>query len=182
MTWKAAMLTMGLVGALAATGAMAQTKQVDKASQRFISSAVQGDIAEVEMGKLAQEKSQSEAVKQFGAMLAKDHGEHKTKAEQAADQLGVKPPTGSSISQKATYAKLKMLSGTSFDKSFASAMVKDHQQDIEEYQKEASKDDAAGKLAKETLTILQASADGAVSRETDRAEIVPLRRVGTYYS
>ena len=32
MTWKAAMLAMGLVGALATTGAMAQTKQVDKAS------------------------------------------------------------------------------------------------------------------------------------------------------
>lgn len=109
-------------------------------------------------------------MKQFGAMLAKDHGEHKTKAEQAADQLGVKPPTGSSISQKATYAKLKMLSGTSFDKSFASAMVKDHQQDIEEYQKEASKDDAAGKLAKETLTILQKHLQTAQSLEKQTAQ------------
>ena len=170
MTWKAAMLTMGLAGALATTGAMAQTKQVDTASQKFISSAVQGDIAEVEVGKLAQEKSQSEAVKQFGAMLVKEHGEHKTKAEQVANELGVKPPTGSSISQKVTYAKLKMLSGTPFDKFFARAMVKDHQQDIKEYQKEASKDDAAGKLANETLRALQKHLQIAQSLEKQTAQ------------
>src|SRR5262245_44632350 len=107
MTWKTTMLTMGLAGALAITNAMAQTRAADKASQKFISSAIQGDMAEVEVGKLAQEKGQSEAVKQFGAMLMKDHGEHKTKAEQVANELGVKPPSGPSISQKATYAKLR---------------------------------------------------------------------------
>ena len=94
------MLAMGLVGALATTGAMAQTKQVDKASQKFISSAVQGDIAEVEVGQLAQEKSQSEVVKQFGAMLVKDHGEHKTKAEQVAIELGVKRRPGQPSAKK----------------------------------------------------------------------------------
>ena len=34
-------------------------------------------------------------------------------------------------------------------------MVKDHQEDIKEYKKEASKKDAAGQLAKETLPTLQ---------------------------
>lgn len=164
------MLTVGLVGALAVPSAMTQTKPVDKASQKFISSAIQGDMAEVEVGKLAQEKGQSEAVKQFGAMLMKDHGEHKTKAEKAASELGVKPPTGPSISQKATYAKLKILSGASFDKSFATAMVKDHQQDIKEYQEEAPKDDAAGKLAKETLPVLQKHLQTAQSLEKQTAQ------------
>jgi len=103
-------------------------------------------------------------------MLVKEHGEHKTKAEQVANELGVKPPTGSSISQKVTYAKLKMLSGTSFDKSFARAMVKDHQQDIKEYQKEASKDDAAGKLANETLRALQKHLQIAQSLEKQTAQ------------
>src|SRR5262245_35173193 len=120
--------------------------------------------------KLAQEKGQSEVVKQFGAMLMNDHGEHKTKADQLANELGVKPPSGPSISQKATYAKLKMLSGASFDRSFATAMVKDHQHDIKEYQKEASKDDAAGKLAKETLPVLQKHLQTAQSLEKQSAE------------
>ena len=159
------MLAIGLAGALAATAAMAQTKQADKTSQKFISSAIQGDIAEIDVGKLAQEKGQSDAVKQFGAMLVKDHSEHRAKAEQVADELGVKPPTDSSFGAKATYTKLKMLSGASFDRSFANAMVKDHQEDIKEFQKESSKSDAAGRLAKETLPVLQKHLQTAQSIE-----------------
>jgi putative membrane protein len=159
------MLALGLASALAAGTAMAQTnspahdkmanKTADKASQKFIKAAIEGDIAEIDVGKLAQEKGQSEAVKQYGAMLVKDHGDHKAKAEEVASQLGVTPPTGSSFGEKATYAKLKLLSGDTFDRSFAKSMVKDHQDDIKEYRKEASKSDAAGQLAKETLPTLR---------------------------
>ncbi|HEY7230788.1 MAG TPA: DUF4142 domain-containing protein [Pseudolabrys sp.] len=155
MKTTGAMLAITLAGALVASAAAAQTKAADKASQKFIQEAVQGDIAEVDVGKLAQEKGQSADVKEFGAMLVKDHGAHKAKAEEVANELGVKPPTGSSMTQKATYAKLKLLSGSSFDSAFAKAMVKDHKEDIKAYQKEASKNDPAGKLAKETLPTLQ---------------------------
>lgn len=152
-------LAISLAGALAAGAAVAQTntpnKTADKASQKFIKAAIEGDIAEIDVGKLAQEKGQSDAVKQYGAMLVKDHGEHKAKAEGVASQLGVTPPTGSTFGEKATYAKLKLLSGGSFDRSFAKSMVKDHRDDIKEYQKEASKNDAAGQLAKETLPTLR---------------------------
>lgn len=146
---------VGLAGALLATAAVAQTKQADKDSQKFIKAAIQGDIAEIDVGKLAQEKGQSDAVKQYGAMLVKDHSEHKAKAEEVASQLGVTAPTGSSLGEKATYTKLKLLSGASFDKSFAKSMVSDHQGDIKNYKKEAAKNDAAGKLAKETLPVLR---------------------------
>jgi putative membrane protein len=155
------MLAVGLASALAAGTALAQTnsppqgKTADRASQKFIKAAIEGDIAEIDVGKLAQEKGQSDAVKQYGAMLVKDHGEHKAKAEEVASQIGVTPPTGSSFGEKATYAKLKLLSGESFDRSFAKSMVKDHQDDIKEYQKEASKNDPAGKLAKGTLPTLR---------------------------
>jgi len=161
MKKSGAMLVIGLATVLAAGTAMAQTNQAnqgkaaDKASQKFISNAIEGDIAEIDVGKLAQEKGKSEVVKQFGAMLVKDHGEHKAKAEQVASELGVTPPTGSSFGEKATYAKLKLLSGDTFDRSFAKSMVSDHQADIKEYKKEASKNDPAGQLAKETLPTLQ---------------------------
>jgi putative membrane protein len=49
-------------------------------------------------------------------------------------------------------------------------MVKDHRQDIKEYQKEASKDDAAGKLAKETLPVLQKHLQTAQSLEKQTAQ------------
>lgn len=167
---KTMMLAITLAGALAATGAIAQTKQGDKDSQKFIKAAIQGDIAEVDVGQLAKEKGQSDAVKQYGAMLVKDHGDHKTKAEQVASELGVEPPTGSSLTQKATYAKLKLLSGATFDRSFAKSMVKDHEEDIKEYKKESSKSDAAGRLAKDTLPVLQKHLQAAQSLEKETAQ------------
>ncbi|HMF25767.1 MAG TPA: DUF4142 domain-containing protein [Pseudolabrys sp.] len=170
MKMKSAVLAAGLAGALAATTAMAQTKQADKDSQKFIKAAIEGDIGEIDVGKLAQEKSQSEAVKQYGAMLVKDHSEHRAKAEEVASQLGVKPPTGSSIGSKTTYAKLKLLSGASFDRSFAKAMVKDHQEDIKKFQKESSRNDPAGKLAKESLPTLQKHLQAAQSLEKQTAQ------------
>lgn len=148
-------LAAGFAAALALTASAALAQQPDRASQKFIKEAIQGNNAEVQVGQLAQEKGQSDAVKQYGAMLVKDHGAANDKAKQVAAQLNVDPPTGTSIGQKATYAKLKLLSGASFDKSFAKSMVSDHQKDIKEYQKEAQKNDAAGAFAKETLPVLQ---------------------------
>lgn len=129
--------------------------KADKDSQSFIKTAIEGNIGEVDAGKLAQEKGKSDAVKQYGAMLVKDHSAANEKAKQVASQLGVDPPTGSKMSAKATYLKLKVLSGDSFDRSFAKSMVSDHQSDIKDYQKEAAKNDAAGAYAKETLPTLQ---------------------------
>jgi putative membrane protein len=141
--------------AFSVSAALAQDKAADKDSQKFIKNAIEGNYAEVDAGKLAQEKGKSEAVKKFGAMLVKDHGAANEKAKQVATQLGVSPPTGSGVMHKAEYLKLKVLTGDTFDRSFAKGMVKDHESDIKEYQKAAAKNDAAGAYAKETLPTLQ---------------------------
>jgi hypothetical protein len=107
-------------------------------------------------------------LRQYGAMLVKDHGDHKAKAVQVANEFGVTPPTGSGIGAKATYAKLKMLSDASFEKSFAKAMVNDHQEDIKEYRQGANKNDAAGRLAKEALPVLQKAFAGSTISSRSR--------------
>jgi putative membrane protein len=143
------------VMAVSASAALAQDKNADKDSVKFIKAAIQGNYAEVDAGKLAQDKGKSDTVKQYGAMLVRDHSAANDKAIAAAKQLGVDPPAGASVMQKAEYVKLKVLSGNTFDRSFAKGMVKDHENDIKEYQKESSKTDAAGSYAKETLPTLQ---------------------------
>jgi len=159
--------TAALAIAITAVGAKAQTvappakqaqpqpQKADKDSQSFIKNAIEGNIAEVDIGKLAQEKGKSDGVKKFGKMLVDDHSKANEKAKAAASQAGVEPPTGSSLSEKATYAKLKVLQGDTFDRSFASSMVSDHQQDIKEYEKAAGKNDAVGHYAKEALPTLK---------------------------
>jgi putative membrane protein len=149
------LLAAGLAAALVTGAGSALAQSPDKDSQSFIKTAIEGNIGEIDAGKLAQEKGKNPAVKQMGAMLVKDHTEANEKAKAAAAAVNVTPPTGSSISAKATYLKLKVLSGDSFDRSFANSMVSDHESDIKEYQKEAQKSDAVGTYAKETLPTLQ---------------------------
>jgi putative membrane protein len=153
---RTSLLALGMAVALsgAAGVALAQDK-VDSASQKFLTSAMEGDYAEIDVGKLAQEKGTSQAVKDLGAKLVEDHTAHLQKAKQVADQVGVKDPGGASIMEKASYAKLKALSGATFDRTFAKDMVSDHQSDIKEYKKEAAKSDPVGQLAKDTIPTLE---------------------------
>jgi putative membrane protein len=150
------LIVAGLALAMAlAVSAQARNNNVDSASKKFLTTAIQGDLAEIEVGKLAQQNGQSEDVKSFGQQLVKDHSEHNEKAQALAKRLGIDPPTAPSFAQKATYLKLKMLSGATFDRSFASAMVKDHRTDIKDYQKQSGKNDPTGPFAKETLPTLE---------------------------
>src|ERR1700685_4192374 len=88
------------VMAFSASAAQAQDKNADKDSVKFIKSAIEGNYAEVDAGKLAQEKAKSDTVKQYGAMLVKDHSAANDKAIAAAKQLGIDPPTGSGMTAK----------------------------------------------------------------------------------
>jgi putative membrane protein len=148
-------LATGLAAALAFS-ASGNAQAAEKDSQKFIKAAIEGNYAEIDNGKLAQEKGNNDAVKQFGAMLVKDHSASNEKAIDVAKQLGVDPPSGSGVTAKAEYLKLKVLSGDTFDRSFVKGMVKDHQNDVKEYETEASaKTDAAAAFAKETLPTLK---------------------------
>src|SRR5689334_11789121 len=121
------------------------TAAQDKASQRFLTEAIEGNYAEVQMGQLAQKSGQNEAVKSFGQMLVQDHGSANDKAIKVARDSGVTPPSGPNAKQKSEYDRMAKMNGAAFDKAFAEHMVADHKKDIAEYQKEAKKTDAAGK-------------------------------------
>jgi putative membrane protein len=124
----------------------------------FYKNAAEGGIAEVELGKLAQEKSASPSVKDFGAMMVSDHSAANDKLKDIAAAKNIKLPTSPSMGQMATKAKLDVLTGTAFDKSYIKGMVEDHQEDIKEFQKEAlaGRDPDAKAFAKATLPTLQA--------------------------
>ena len=123
----------------------------------FYKNAAEGGMSEVELGQLAQQKATNPAVKQFGAMMVKDHtaANEKLKALAASKQMAL--PDSPSLMQKASKTKLDMMSGDSFDKSYVKGMIEDHKTDIKEFQKEASdgKDPQAKAFATATLPTLQ---------------------------
>ena len=123
----------------------------------FYKHAAEGGIAEVELGNLAQKKSQDSSVQEFGAMMVKDHSEANDKLKSLAAAKGVSLPTSASVSQVASKARLEVLSGSSFDKSYIKGMIKDHKEDIAEFNKEATsgQDPEAKAFAASTLPTLK---------------------------
>jgi putative membrane protein len=124
----------------------------------FFKHAAEGGISEVDAGTLAQSKGSSQAVKDFGAMMVKDHTDANAKLKSIASAESVDLPTSSSAKQMASKAKLEVLTGDTFDKSYIKSQVAAHQQTVALFQKEiASGSDAQAKaFATETLPTLKA--------------------------
>jgi putative membrane protein len=77
---------------------------------------------DIETGKLAAKRGQSNEVRQFGAMLARDHEMVRQQGRDLAKKLGVTPtpPAGdqSARDQAATLHRLSGLRGAEFDRAF----------------------------------------------------------------
>jgi putative membrane protein len=127
-----------------------------ESSESFIQMAIQGDIAEIKAGQLAEKDGASAGVKKFGATLAKDHAKAKSEAVAVAKELKVVPPTEPTAEAQAEYKKLAAMSGKSFDHAFVQAMVEDHQKTIAAFKEEAAaKDGKASTMAKAQLPVLE---------------------------
>ena len=70
----------------------AQSGKVSPADKLFMRKAARGGKAEVELGKLAQEKASSPEVKQFGQRMVTDHSKANEKLQSVASSKGVDLP------------------------------------------------------------------------------------------
>ena len=88
---------------------------------------------DIDAGKLAESKGQSNAVKDFGKMMVTDHTGVNKQASDLVKKLGVKPEendTSRSLKKGGdeNLANLKKLSGAAFDKAYIDHEVAYHQQ------------------------------------------------------
>lgn len=123
----------------------------------FYKKAAEGGISEVELGNLAQQKSHNQGVKDFGAMMVKDHSAANEKLKSLAESKNMTLPAHPSATETVSKTRLEALSGDSFDKSYIKGMIKDHEEDIAEFKKEAAsgQDPDARAFARDTLPTLE---------------------------
>jgi putative membrane protein len=157
--------SIAIIATLTASPAFA----AGKPSETFLKKAIEGNYAEIQMGKLAQQNGQNEDVKKFGQMLSDDHSAANQKAMDAAKSLGMTPPDGPNSKQKAEYEKMSKMTGARFDRGFAAQMVADHQKVLAEYKKEAKLSDAAADYAKGQIDVLQKHLDTAKSLQSTKS-------------
>lgn len=123
----------------------------------FMMDAAHGGLAEVELGKLAAERAQSEDVKKFAQRMVDDHSKANEQLKQIAESKGIKLPTEVDAKDKALMQRLEKLQGAAFDRSYMNAMVTDHVKDVSEFKREASagRDPQVKSFAESTLPTLE---------------------------
>jgi putative membrane protein len=95
-------------------------------TEEFVKKAASDGMAEVELGKLAQQKSMNADVKKFGAHMVKDHTAANEQLKSAAVKANLTVPTAIDAEHKQVMQNLQQLEGTTFDAAYSEHMKDDH--------------------------------------------------------
>lgn len=139
------------------------TMPVDKDVSDFAVKAAAGGMMEVQLGQIAQQKATNQRVKDFGAMMVKDHSAANDELKKLASSKNITLPTSVSNEQQKDIDDLNKKTGADFDKAYMKMMVNDHEKDIKDFEKAGNnlKDADVKSFAMKTLPTLQKHLDSA---------------------
>lgn len=141
------------------TGSQKPLKAPSEADSRFALAAAEGGMLEVELGRIASTKAGNAEVKEFAARMVTDHSKSNAELTQIASTKGLMLPTQEQVKAKhqAMFDKLARLEGAAFDREYMAAMVKDHDNDVELFEKQAKngRDAALQGFAEKSLPVLR---------------------------
>ena len=149
------------ITAIAAVGivslAFGANAALSKKDTKFAQEVAADGLAEVELGKLAQQKAIHAEVQDFAKQMVEDHANAGAELKTIADQNGVSLPTTMDRKHRKLMDKLSKLQGGDFDREYMEHMVRDHKHDVKAFRKEAKrKDDSPIKtFAANTLPTLE---------------------------
>lgn len=124
-----------IAAALLTFAGLAGAQSLSDADREFIKKAAEGGAVEVELGNLATQRASWPVVEEFGAKMVKDHGAANAELATLARAKGVDMPTTLDPAHQAVRDRLMALQGTDFDRAYMQDMVKDHTQDVAEFEK-----------------------------------------------
>ncbi len=121
-------------------GGLAWAQQATDKDEQFLKDTAQDSNFEIKSGQLALRNSSSADVRQYAAMVIRDHTGLLQQVRTADSAVQVKPEgEGSmSLSDDATYAKLKLLKGDSFDQSYIKGLIQGNQDSLNQGKAEAA--------------------------------------------
>jgi putative membrane protein len=127
------------------------------ADKDFMNKAAIGGMFEVNAGQLAATKATNPDVKNFGNRMVTDHGKANDELKSLATNKGVTLPADLDAEHKKEMDDLSAKNGKAFDKAYMTEMVKDHDKDVAEFQKEstAAQDPDLKNWVTKTLPVIQ---------------------------
>jgi putative membrane protein len=115
------------------------THSLSQQDRSFVEKVGGGSLAEADLGKLAEEKGATAAVREFGRWMATDHGlvaNNWLKAILADENQNFQPTL--TTEDKQLRQRLESRTGAQFDREYIQSQVTDHEKTIPVFQKEAS--------------------------------------------
>ena len=145
------------------TALAANTKDPTDQDRNFLLKAASGGMMEVEIGKIAQQKAQNTRVKDFGAMMVRDHSKANNELKTLAASKNIAIPSAMGEHHQSMVEDMKNRTGADFDHAYISMMVNDHEKDISDFRSEAGQggDGDIRAFASNTLPVLQTHLDSA---------------------
>lgn len=103
---------------------------VDAGDAKFATDAANGGLTEVAAGKIAQQKAINQKVKDFAAMMVKDHSKANDELMAIAKTKNITLPAAPSEDKQKELTDLSGKSTSDFDKAYVDAMVDGHKKTI----------------------------------------------------
>ncbi len=100
----------------------------NKKAADYVNKASIGDMFEIESSKVAQEKSTNQSIKDFAAMMVKDHTDSSQKIKDAAAKSNLQPASALDKSHGKMLDDLKKASAAKFDKLYLDDQGKAHRE------------------------------------------------------
>jgi putative membrane protein len=116
--------------------------KVSKGDRSFIMDAANDSLAEIELGKIAQQNASNAEVKKFAQRMVDDHTKASQELEPIATKLGVTPPTEVKGKHARMVKDLSKKTGAKFDKDYVNDMVKDHEKAVKLFENKSQKADS----------------------------------------
>ncbi len=152
---RAALASAGAVALLAIPAAPAQAAPSAQ-DTAFLQAAHQSNLAEIAGGTLAQQKGQSQQVKDLGARFVADHTNLDNTVRQVAQALGVTLPDAPNPDQQAVAARYQQTTGAAFDTLFISTQMDAHMAAMRNGEKEIAQgqDPQAKQVAQSAAPVI----------------------------
>jgi putative membrane protein len=133
--------------------------------QGFVQEAANGGLMEVELGRYAEQNASNPRVKNFGAMMVRDHSKANDELKSIAAGKNITLPATMDDNHMNMVNELKKKSGADFDRDYIKEMVDDHEKDVDKFRKQAEDgtDPELKSFASKTLPVLIAHQDSAKS-------------------
>lgn len=96
----------------------ASQNRLSQSDERMLKQLAQAHLSEIALGKLAQDKAQSDEVKSYAKKMVDDHTKAQDELQQLAQSKGVTLPTEPDRQHQSLEKKLSGLSGDKFDRQY----------------------------------------------------------------